>query len=151
MRRFDKKLKIENANILAEKRYLSTKGLISESFNETSDVKIDEELYSENVSENKFDLSNPSVMDEFFNDLIKVWTKYCGQNPNSFAVSNDNRVMLYNMLKDGTIMDKINQIWSPGTLNLGTHGREYPTNNPEMMTKHLNSMGITDFELVSKK
>jgi hypothetical protein len=55
------------------------------------------------------------------------------------------------MLKDGTIMNKINQVWSPSTLNLGKHGKEYPTNNPDMMTKYLNSVGITDFELVSKK
>lgn len=33
MRRFDKKNKITKANILAEKRYLESKGLISESFN----------------------------------------------------------------------------------------------------------------------
>jgi hypothetical protein len=158
MRTFDKKIKIQKANMLAEKRHIESKGLIYESFHSPDGTPIGVDgnhntviPVNEYVESNKYDLSNPSVMDEFYNDLIKVWTKYCGQNPNSFAVSNDNRVMLYNMLKDGTIMDKINQIWSPGTLNLGTHGSEYPTNNPEMMTKHLNSMGITDFELVSKK
>jgi hypothetical protein len=151
MRKFDKKIKIQNANILAEKRYLANKGLISEQFDNSEDISIDEELYTENVNENKFDLTNPTVMDEFFNDLIGVWTKYCGQNANNYAIANDNRVILYNMLKDGTIMNKINQAWSSATLNLGKHGKEYPTNNPEMMTKHLNSIGITDFELVSKK
>jgi hypothetical protein len=151
MRKFDKKIKIQNANILAEKRYLANKGLISEQFDNSEDVSIDEELYTENVNENKFDLTNPTVMDEFFNDLIGVWTKYCGQNANNYAIANDNRVILYNMLKDGTIMNRINQAWSSATLNLGKHGKEYPTNNPEMMTKHLNSIGITDFELVSKK
>jgi hypothetical protein len=151
MRKFDKKIKIQNANILAEKRYLASKGLISEQFDNSEDVSIDEELYTENVNENKFDLTNPTVMDEFFNDLIGVWTKYCGQNANNYAIANDNRVILYNMLKDGTIMNRINQAWSSATLNLGKHGKEYPTNNPEMMTKHLNSIGITDFELVSKK
>jgi hypothetical protein len=151
MRKFDKKIKIQNANILAEKRYLANKGLISEQFDNSEDISIDEELYTENVNENKFDLTNPTVMDEFFNDLIGVWTKYCGQNANNYAIANDNRVILYNMLKDGTIMNRINQAWSSATLNLGKHGKEYPTNNPEMMTKHLNSIGITDFELVSKK
>jgi hypothetical protein len=151
MRKFDKKIKIQNANILAEKRYLANKGLISEQFDNSEDVSVDEELYTENVNENKFDLTNPTVMDEFFNDLIGVWTKYCGQNANNYAIANDNRVILYNMLKDGTIMNRINQAWSSATLNLGKHGKEYPTNNPEMMTKHLNSIGITDFELVSKK
>jgi hypothetical protein len=151
MRKFDKKIKIQNANILAEKRYLASKGLISEQFDNSEDVSIDEELQTENVNENKFDLTNPTVMDEFFNDLIGVWTKYCGQNANNYAIANDNRVILYNMLKDGTIMNRINQAWSSATLNLGKHGKEYPTNNPEMMSKHLNSIGITDFELVSKK
>jgi hypothetical protein len=158
MRRFDKKLKVQKANILAEKRHIEEKGLIYESFRSPDGTPIGVnhkhepvEKLSENSSENKYDLSNPTVMDEFFNDLLKVWTKYCGQNANNFAVSNDNRVMLYNMLKDGTIMNKINQVWSPSTLNLGKHGKEYPTNNPDMMTKHLNSIGITDFELVSKK
>jgi len=151
MRRFDKKLKIENANILAEKRYLNNKGLIYEQFDSPDGVSTDDVVHTENVSENKFDLSNPTVMDEFFNDLIGVWTKYCGQNANNYAIANDNRVILYNMLKDGTIMNKINQAWSSATLNLGKHGKEYPTNNPEMMAKHLNSIGITDFELVSKK
>lgn len=111
---------------------------------------VDDFISSKNTS-NPYDLSNPSVMNEFYNDLIKVWTKYCGQNPNNSAISNDNIVMLYNMLKDGTIMDKINQTWSSFTLNLGTHGKEYLTNNPEMMTKHLNSVGISDFELKEKK
>lgn len=111
---------------------------------------VDDFINSKNTS-NPYDLSNPSVMNEFYNDLIKVWTKYCGQNPNNSAISNDNIVMLYNMLKDGTIMDKINQTWSSFTLNLGTHGKEYLTNNPEMMTKHLNSVGISDFELKEKK
>jgi hypothetical protein len=151
MRKFDKKIKIQNANILAEKRYLANKGLISEQFDNSEDVSVDEELYTENVNENKFDLTNPTVMDEFFNDLIGVWTKYCGQNANNYAIANDNRVILYNMLKDGTIMNRINQAWSSATLNLGKHGKEYPTNNPEIMSKHLNSIGITDFELVSKK
>jgi hypothetical protein len=151
MRRFDKKRNIAKVNLLAEQRYLESKGLISESFEISEDVSIDEELYTENVNENKFDLTNPTVMGEFFNDLIGVWTKYCGQNANNYAIANDNRVILYNMLKDGTIMNRINQAWSSATLNLGKHGKEYPTNNPEMMTKHLNSIGITDFELVSKK
>lgn len=100
---------------------------------------------------NPYDLSNTNVREQFFNDLISVWTKYCGQNPNSSAIANDNRVILYNMLNDGTIQRIINQIWSPSSLNLGSHGREYPTNNPNMMSKHLNSVGIDNFELKELK
>jgi hypothetical protein len=111
---------------------------------------MDDFMSSKNTS-NPYDLSNPSVKEEFFNDLISVWTKYCGQNPNSSAVANDNRVMLFNMLNDGTIESKINQIWSPSNLNLGSHGREYPTTKPEMMANHLKNVGITNFELKELK
>lgn len=40
MRKYDKKLKIQKANILAEKRYLESKGLISESFHSSDGTPI---------------------------------------------------------------------------------------------------------------
>lgn len=122
---------------------------IQSSFEVTSVTDIKKTL-NENNS-NPYDLSNPSVKEEFFNDLLSVWTKYCGLNPNNSAIANDNRVILYNMLNDGTIQTKINQIWSPSNLNLGSHGREYPTTNPEMMVKHLENVGITNFEIKELK
>ena len=51
MRRFDKKLKIENANILAEKRYLASKGLISESFHDVDGTPIGVDKNHEPMSE----------------------------------------------------------------------------------------------------
>jgi hypothetical protein len=125
------------------------RGAIQSSFKITSITDLKKTL-DENNS-NPYDLSNLSVKEEFFNDLISVWTKYCGQNPNSSAIANDNRVILYNMLNDGTIQSKINQIWSPSNLNLGSHGREYPTANPDMMDSHLKNVGITNFELKELK
>lgn len=114
-------------------------------------LKIESEIKILQESSNPYDLSNPKVKEEFFNDLLSVWTKYCGQNPNNSAIANDNRVILYNMLNDGTIQTKINQVWSPSNLNLGSHGREYPTANPEMMTKHLKNVGVTNFEIKELK
>lgn len=51
MRRFDKKNKITKANILAEKRYLESKGLISESFNSPDDSPIGVNRNHEPVSD----------------------------------------------------------------------------------------------------
>lgn len=50
MRRFDKKNKITKANILAEKRYLESKGLISESFNSEDKLPIEVNHKHEPVS-----------------------------------------------------------------------------------------------------
>jgi exonuclease I len=76
MRRFDKKLKIENANILAEKRYLATKGLISESFNKTSDVKIDEDINNNSLYRNLMDvLSSSNASKNEKKDILEIILK----------------------------------------------------------------------------
>lgn len=58
MRRFDKKNKIERANILAERRYLSSKGLISESFHDLDGTPIGVDKNHEPISE-KENTDNP--------------------------------------------------------------------------------------------
>jgi len=98
-------------------------------------------------SEGNYDLSNPKNLDNFFMELIQLWTKYCGQNPNNSGIANDNRVILYNLLKSGELAEKINQFWSPSSLHLAGSSREYFTANPEAMSNHLKSIGITDFKL----
>jgi hypothetical protein len=143
-------IKEEAENFIRLKKLQERKLKIESEIKFLEEGSMDDFVSSKKTS-NPYDLSNPSVKEEFFNDLISVWTKYCGQNPNSSAIANDNRVILYNMLNDGTIRSKINQIWSPSNLNLGSHGREYPTANPDMMDSHLKNVGITNFELKELK
>lgn len=150
--------KLELKKIIKEEaeNFIKLKNLQERKLKIESEIKFLEEGSMDDFlgfskTSNPYDLSNPNVKEEFFNDLLSVWTKYCGQNPNNSAIANDNRVILYNMLNDGTIQTKINQVWSPSSLNLGSHGREYPTANPEMMTKHLKNIGITNFEIKELK
>jgi len=58
MRRFDKKNKIDRANILAERRYLISKGLISESFHDLDGTPIGVDKNHEPISE-KENSDNP--------------------------------------------------------------------------------------------
>jgi hypothetical protein len=143
-------IKEEAQNFIKLQELHKRKSVIEAEITLLEEGSVDNFISSKNTS-NPYDLSNANVREQFFNDLISVWTKYCGQNPNSSAIANDNRVMLYNMLNDETIQTKINQIWSPSSLNLGSHGREYPTNNPELMSNHLENIGITNFELKELK
>ncbi len=140
----------EAQNFIGLKKLQERKAIIEAEIKLLEEGSMEDFMGSTKTS-NKYDLSDENVREQFFNDLISVWTKYCGQNPNSSAIANDNRVILYNMLNDGTIQTKINQIWSPSSLNLGSHGREYPTNNPELMSNHLENIGITNFELKELK
>jgi hypothetical protein len=95
---------------------------------------------------NPYDLNNSDNLEEFFDKIVAVWTNYCGQNPNDAGVSNDNRVILYNLLKSGELADKINQVWPPSTLNQDKDGTDYFTNNPEDMKNHLLSLGYGEDE-----
>ena len=90
---------------------------------------------------NPFDLNNSSNLEEFYDKIIEVWTKYCGQSPNDWGVANDNRVILYNLLESGDLARKINGVWSPNALNQAKSGTDFYTNNPEDMEAHLQKMG----------
>ena len=126
-------VKLQKANLLRERRDQIVKEI--NQLNEGKDTG------------NPYDLNNPSNLEEFYNKIIDVWTKYCGQSPNDWGVSNDNRVILYNLLESGDLARKINNVWSPATLNVAQSGSDYYTNNPEDMKAHLNKMGETDYTL----
>jgi hypothetical protein len=116
--------------------------------------EISKELRQLNEGEdtgNTYDLNNSDNLEEFYRKIIDIWTFYCGQRPNDAAVANDNRVILYNLLESGKLAEKINQYWSPNTLNLAKGGNDYYTNNPEDMKSHLNKMGVTDYTLTPGK
>ena len=92
---------------------------------------------------NPYDLNNPSNLDDFYRKIVDVWTFYCGQRPNDAGVSNDNRVILYNLLESGEFANRINQMWTPTGLNVNKDGTDFYTNNPEDMEAHLQQMGYS--------
>lgn len=92
---------------------------------------------------NPYDLNNPDNLENFYRKAAEAWTVYCGQSANDAGVSNDNRVILYNLLESGEFAEKMNQIWSPNGLNVNKDGSDYYTNNPEDMEAHLEKMGYS--------
>tara|TARA_B100000963_G_C22605047_1_gene662083 strand:+ start:583 stop:2010 length:1428 start_codon:yes stop_codon:yes gene_type:complete len=93
---------------------------------------------------NPYDLNNPSNLDDFYNKISKVWLEYCGkQKTNDAGVSNDNIVILYNLLESGEFSEKMKQLWSPVSLNVAKDGSDFYTNNPEDMEAHLQKMGYS--------
>lgn len=92
---------------------------------------------------NPYDLNNPSNLDDFYRKVVDVWTEYCGQRSNDAGVSNDNRVILYNLLESGKLAERINQMWSPNGLHQDKNGTDFYTNNPEDMEAHLQKMGYS--------
>jgi hypothetical protein len=135
MKKKDKLKNIEEAN----------KRLLGEDFEWTGDVPSDEKYKMKSSS--KYDLSEKENLDEFMNQLITLWNQYTGHKPNNAAIANDNRAILFNLLTSGELAKQINQRIPPSSLHMGSHGREYWSNNPEQMTKFLNNIGITDFQL----
>jgi len=136
--------KLINEEIL---RVQKLAGIISESqYNETI----------EESSENRYDLTNQSNVDDMMRDITGIIAKYTGvQSTNDAAVGNDNRVKIYNMLNSGEFQKKISQMIPPSNMHQGfnheANHAEYFTNNPEAMSEFLNSIGMTDFNLKGDK
>ena len=137
MRKFDKKNKMVSANIMAEKRYLESKGFINENvFHAEGGINV----FSES-SNAKFDLNSND--NEFSRELSKLINRYVGlSNTNDAGMSTDNRVFIHKNL-----MKIVNQTFPTTSLRVGVDGKEYYTNRPEEMGEFLTSMGITDFRL----
>lgn len=124
---------------------LANKILLGEDFDWTGDVPSDSRYRMKSPS--KYDLSEKKNLDDFIEQIVTLWNQYTGHKPNNAAIANDNRAILFNLLMNGELTKMINQRIPPSSLHMGSHGREYWSNNPEQMTKYLNSIGITDFQL----
>ena len=122
MRRFDKNKSVKKANLLAEQRYLESKGLINEN--------IGEEPISEVEPVNNED-QIPEVPEALKNEIMNFLSQ---QRVGSAAMANDNKVILY---------DYLETMWSPQDLHYGADSNEIRTNNPELMQKHLSKHGIS--------
>jgi hypothetical protein len=120
---------------------------------------ISENQYNETIeesSENRYDLTNQSNVDDMMRDITGIIAKYTGvQSTNDAAVGNDNRVKIYNMLNSGEFQKKISQMIPPSSMHQGynheANQAEYFTNNPEAMSEFLNSIGMKNFNLKGDK
>jgi hypothetical protein len=130
MRRFDKKLNIQNANQLAEQRYLTIKGIINESFGESS-------LYEDSSS--SLDLSNSGNLDAFKSVLHRTIFEnldyFNFSKVGNKAIANDNMVILTTKILPGFF--KSPQV----PLNYRSSSNEIWTNNPDFMKEYLSMIG----------
>jgi hypothetical protein len=143
MRKIDKKNNFKKVNLLAEQRYLGSKGL-SESFHAPDGTPIGVDINHQPITEysqsNQYDLRQDENMDA----LVSMILSYLGkEKTNNAAIANDNKVILYNEL-----MQKLMQMSPASTLNNGENGNEVYTNNPEAMAAYLNKNGMANFVLI---
>ena len=143
MRKTDKKLNFKKVNLLAEQRYLETKG-IAESFHQPDGTPIGVDMSHEPITEygqsNSFDLRQEENMDALVSTILSYLGK---EKTNSAAIANDNKVILYNEL-----IQRLMQMSPASSLNNGENGSEVYTNNPEAMAAYLNKNGMSNFVLI---
>ena len=129
MRKIDKKLKIQKANLLFEQRYLSDKGI------ETEKSKINESI----LYEAKFDLSNENEVSNMKTMLYNMALENLPQlnytKTGDKATANDNKVIFITQILPGFF--KSNYI----PLDYRQSDREIWTNNSDMMREYLSSIG----------
>ncbi len=133
MRKSDKKKSILKANLIAEQRYLKSKGLINESFHDEDGTPIGVNSKHEPISEMGAD--EPEKIPEIPEALKQAVMDFLSQQRvGSAAQANDNKAAFYNWLET---------MWSPQHLHYGANGNEIRTNNPEFMSKYLDKHQIT--------
>lgn len=143
MRKTDKKLNFKKVNLLAEQRYLETKG-IAESFHQPDGTPIGVDMNHEPITEygqsNSFDLRQEENMDALVSTILSYLGK---EKTNSAAIANDNKVIIYNEL-----IQRLMQMSPTSSLNNGENGSEVYTNNPKEMNKYLTKHGMSNFVLI---
>jgi D-tyrosyl-tRNA(Tyr) deacylase len=133
MRRFDKKTNIVNANLLAEKRYLTSKNIISENIDEVN-------MYETYLTEAKYNLNDESEVAEvkrmLYNLALENLPQFNSSKVGSKATSNDNRVIFTTMVLPKGFL-------SSTYVPLEYRGSNYEiwTNNVELMKNYLMSIG----------
>ena len=143
MRRFDKKHNIEKANLLAEQRYLESKG-----------TKLNEEAINEMVGDDKYDLKDESNLYE----LMREISKYVSSS-RDFPMANDNMVILYNLFKSGDIFNHVD-LKTPHQVGYGASedpmiraGKGIYANDKEAMAQFLSDIGKNpdEYKIVSRE
>ncbi len=90
-----------------------------------------------------YNLTNGDNISNMMRDVTSVIAKYLGtHSTNNGAVANDNRVILYDMIKSGDFVKHIQQMLPPSSMHYGSSGREYLTNNEKEMVRFLQSIGV---------
>ena len=148
MRKSDKKKNFLKVNLLAEQRYLQSKGIVTESFHEADGTPIGVNEKHMPITEygqsKQFDLRDEQNMDS----LISMIVSYLGkEKTNDASIANDNKVIVYTEL-----LRKLMLMSPPSTLNNGENGSEIYTNNPEAMRNYLNKFKVGgDFKFIDSK
>lgn len=131
MRKIDKKLKIQKANLLFEQRYLSDKGVEVE--NKKKSIK------ESVLTEAKFDLNNENEVLNMKTMLYNIALENLPQlnytKTGDKATANDNKVIFITQILPGFF--KSNYI----PLDYRQSDREIWTNNSDMMREYLSSIG----------
>ena len=138
MRKSDKKKNFLKVNLLAEQRYLQSKGLVTESFHEAdgTPIGVDEKHMpiTEYGQSKQFDLRDEQNM----KSLVSMILSYLGkEKTNDASIANDNKVIVYTEL-----LNRLMQMSPPSTLNNGENGNEIYTNNPEAMRDYLTKFNV---------
>lgn len=143
MRKIDKKNNFKKVNLIAEQRYLVSKG-ITESFHQPDGTLIGVDHNHQPIKEygqsNQYDLRQDENMDALVSTILSYLGK---EKTNNAAIANDNKVIIYNEL-----LQKLMQMSPASNLNNGENGNEVYTNNPEAMAAYLNKNGISNFVLI---
>jgi hypothetical protein len=128
MRRFDKKINIVKANLLAEERFLKSKNLINE------------DMYETYLTEAKYNLNDENEIGEvkrmLYNLALENLPQFNYSKTGSKAVSNDNKVIFSTMVLPKGFLKST---YVP--LENRDSSFEIWTNNPELMKNYLTSIG----------
>lgn len=133
MRKIDKKHNIAKVNLLAEQRYLESRGLISESLQEVDDNHDSVTPVNEYGQSNQYDLSNQANMDS----LVTIIASYLsGEKTNNKAVANDNKVIIFNDL----IKNILGRV-PASSFNYAGNANQIYTNDETAMMEYLRKIG----------
>ena len=145
MRKSDKKKNFLKVNLLAEQRYLQSKGIVTESFHEADGAPIGVDKNHMPITEygqsKQFDLRDERNM----NALVSTILSYLGkEKTNDASIANDNKVIVYTEL-----LNRLMQMSPPSSFNHGENGNEIYTNNPEAMKQFLAKFKVGgDFKFI---
>ena len=133
MRKIDKKHNIAKVNLLAEQRYLESRGLISESLQEVDDNHDSVVPVNEYGQSGQYDLSNQANMDS----LVTIIASYLsGEKTNNKAVANDNKVIIFNDL----IKNILGRV-PASNFNYAGNANQIYTNDETAMMEYLRKIG----------
>ncbi len=140
MRKSDKKKNFLKVNLLAEQRYLQSKGVVSESFHGVDGKPIGVDHMHRPVNENnEMDLeSNPQLLDSIISQISEIVAPYIGVKVADKAISNHNLEV---------ILTAFNQRFSRNSKFKDEFGKEYT--KPSLGEEYVSEAEGTDLEYIT--